>query len=174
MHCLTGLAHDSDSHVAYDPHINEDSIHMRSLRLASVQRLLKTPTVTGDSEGDLLVVGWGSTRGAIAEAVERVRADGHRVGAMHLQFLQPLAPGIDEILGRYDRVLAVENNWSDSVEDPVIDTGNRRFSNLAWLLRARFLVDVDCWGQVRGQPLQPGAIEAALRSRLAQGEEVRQ
>ena len=169
MHCLTGLAHDRDSHVAYDPKINEDAIRRRSLRLASVQRALKTPTVTGDPSGDLLVIGWGSTRGAIAEAVERVRADGHRVGALHLRFLQPLEPGIGEILQRYDRVLSVENNWCDRLDDPIIDADNRRFSNLAWLLRARYLVDIDCWGEVRGQPLQPGAIEGALRARLTEG-----
>ncbi len=166
MHTLTGLAHDRDSKVAYDPEVNEDAIRRRSLRLAAVARTLRPPTVTGDQDGDLLVVGWGSTRGAISEAVERVRADGHRVGALHLKFLQPLAPGIGDILGRFDRVLAVENNWSDRSDDPIVDEDNRRFSNLAWLLRARYLVDIDCWGQVRGQPLRPGAIAHAITARL--------
>ncbi|NND76127.1 MAG: 2-oxoacid:acceptor oxidoreductase subunit alpha [Ilumatobacter sp.] len=172
MHCLTGLAHDRDSTVAYDPDVNQEAIRMRSLRLAALQRTLRPPTVRGDQEGELLVVGWGSTRGAIAEAVERVRADGHRVGALHLRFLQPLAPGIGEHLARFDRVLAVENNWSDRLEDPMIDDENRRYGNLAWLLRARYLVDVDCWGEAKGQPLQPGVIEAAIRTRLTQRVEV--
>lgn len=166
MHCLTGLAHDSSSTVAYDPDVNQDAIRRRSLKLAAFQKTLQPVEVTGDPEGELLVVGWGSTRGAIAEAVERVRADGHTVGALHLRFLQPLAPGIGELMHRFDRVIAVENNWSDRLEDPIVDEENRRYSNLAWLLRARYLVDIDCWGEVRGQPLQPGAIERALRSRL--------
>ena len=165
-YCLTGLAHDRSSKVAYDPEINQEAIRHRSLKLAAFQRTLGPVRVGGDGEGDLLVIGWGSTRGAIEEAVDRVRADGYRVGRLHLRFLQPLAPGIGEAMAAFDRVVCVEANWSDRTDDPLIDPDNRRFGNLAWLLRARYLVDVDSWGQVRGQPLAPGAIEAALRSRL--------
>ena len=63
MHTLTGLAHDRDSHVAYDPEINEESLRARSLKLAALQKTLKPPPVFGDREGDLLVIGWGSTQG---------------------------------------------------------------------------------------------------------------
>ena len=61
--------------------------------------------------------------------------------------------------------MAVENNWSDSLDDATSSTpSNRRYSNLAWLLRAHHLIDVDCWGEVRGQPMKPGAIiKTALR-----------
>jgi 2-oxoglutarate ferredoxin oxidoreductase subunit alpha len=52
------------------------------------------------------------------------------------------------------------------LEDQLVDADNRRYTNLAWLLRARHLVDVDCWSQVQGQPIKPRAIEAALRQRL--------
>lgn len=172
MHCLTGLAHDRSSTIAYKPDINQDAIRRRSLRLAAVQKTLKPPKVIGDQKGELLVVGWGSTRGAIAEAVERVRADGHAVGALHLTFLQPLASGIKDTLHRFDRVITVENNWCDRLDDPLIDEENRRYSNLAWLLRARYLVDIDCWGEVKGQPLKPGAIEQAIRERLDSGRRV--
>ncbi len=175
MHCLTGLAHDHGSRVAYDPMVNEDAIRHRSRKLAAFQQTLAPVRVSGDDDGDLLVIGWGSTRGAIEEAVERLREDGHRVGQLHLRFLQPLAPGIGEAMARFDRVVCVENNWSDRLEDPLVDVDNRRFGNLAWLLRARYLVDVDSWGQVRGRPLTPGEIESALRARLARPvpEEVR-
>ena len=74
MHTLTGLAHDRDSKVAYDPEINEEGLRARSLKLAALQKTLKTPPVFGDPEGDLLVVGWGSTKGAIEEAVDRACA----------------------------------------------------------------------------------------------------
>ena len=69
MHTLTGLAHDRASHVAYDPEINQESIHFRSLKPAALQKTLRTPPVFGDPEGELLVIGWGSTKGAIEEAV---------------------------------------------------------------------------------------------------------
>ncbi len=166
MHTLTGLAHDRRSCVAYDLQINKEGIRHRSLKLAALQKTIKTPTVFGDDQGELLVVGWGSTRGAIEEAVQRVRADGHKVSALHLRFLQPLASGIKEILQRFDKVLAVENNWADSLDDELIDEENRRYSNLAWLLRARCLIDIDCWGEVGEQPIKPGTIERVILERL--------
>jgi 2-oxoglutarate ferredoxin oxidoreductase subunit alpha len=166
MHTLTGLAHDRRSCVAYDLQINKEGIRRRSLKLAALQKTIKTPSVFGDDKGELLVVGWGSTRGAIEEAVQRVRADGHGVSSLHIRFLQPMASGIKEILQRFDKVLAVENNWADSLDDELIDEENRRYSNLGWLLRARCLIDVDCWGEVGEQPIKPGTVERVIRERL--------
>jgi 2-oxoglutarate ferredoxin oxidoreductase subunit alpha len=167
MHCLTGLAHDRNSRVAYDPDVNQEGIRHRALKLAAFQKTLKAPAVFGDDEGELLIVGWGSTKGAIEEAVERLRADGHRVSSMHLRFLQPMASGIKEILQRFDKVMTIENNWCDRFDNEMIDEHNRRYAGLAWLLRARYLVDVDCWGEVRGQPIKPGAIIEAAREKLS-------
>jgi 2-oxoglutarate ferredoxin oxidoreductase subunit alpha len=127
---------------------------------------LKQPKVNGDEEGEMLVVGWGSTKGAIEEAVERLRVEGRKVSSLHLRFLQPMASGIKEILQRFEKVLAVEISWCDDLADEMIDESNRRYSNLAWLLRARYLVDVDCWCEVKGQPIKPGSIERAIRERL--------
>lgn len=166
MHTLTGLAHDRTSNVAYNLKVNKEGIKHRSLKLAALQKTIKTPPVFGDDDGELLVVGWGSTRGAIEEAVQRVRADGHRVSSLHLRILQPLASGIKEILQRFDKVLAVENNWADSLNDELIDEENQRYSNLAWILRARCLIDIDCWGEVGEQPIKPGTVERVIRQRL--------
>jgi 2-oxoglutarate ferredoxin oxidoreductase subunit alpha len=167
MFTLTGLAHDRDSHVAYDPEINEESIHFRSLKLAALQRTLKAPTVFGDEDGDLLVIGWGSTKGAIEEAVESLRAEGKRVSSMHLRFLQPLPAGIKDVMLRFRKVMTVEGNWCDRMQDELIDETNRRYSALAMLLRARYLVDVDCWSEVKGQPIKPGTIRRVLAAQLA-------
>jgi 2-oxoglutarate ferredoxin oxidoreductase subunit alpha len=173
MHTVTGLAHDRDSHVAYDPDINEEGLRARSLKLAALQKTLKPPTVLGDDSGELLIVGWGSTRGTIEEAVQRMRARGHGVSSLHLRFLQPLPPGIGEIMGRFDKVMTIENNWSDRPDEQIIDEHNRRYSALAMLLRARYLVDIDCWTQVRGAPIKPGTIcrviEDKLKERQDQG-----
>ncbi|MCP3986400.1 MAG: 2-oxoacid:acceptor oxidoreductase subunit alpha [bacterium] len=166
MHTLTGLAHDSRSRIAYDPAVNQEGIRRRSLKLAALQKTLKTPPLFGDEKGELLVIGWGSTKGAIEEAVQRVRADGYSVSALHLKFLQPMASGIKEVLQGFERVMTVETNWCDDLEDELIDEENRRYSNLAWMLRARCLVDIDCWGEVKGQPIKPGRIEKAIRQRL--------
>jgi 2-oxoglutarate ferredoxin oxidoreductase subunit alpha len=170
MHTLTGLAHDRASRVAYDGETNEQGMHARSLKLAALQRMLAPPKVFGAEEGDLLVVGWGSTKGAIEESVERLRAEGHKVSSLHLSFLQPMPSGIKEILRRFKQVITVEGNWSDRPDDPLIDETNRRYSALAMLLRARYLVDVDCWSEVRGRPINPGSICNELRKRLAREE----
>jgi 2-oxoglutarate ferredoxin oxidoreductase subunit alpha len=167
MHTVTGLAHDRLSAVAYDPESNEEGIRQRSLKLAAFQQTLKAPPLFGDSEGELLVIGWGSTKGAIEEAVERVRSKGRRIGSMHLRFLQPLPPGIGEAMRCFKRVMTVEGNWCDDPEEAIINADNRRFSALAMLLRARYLVDIECWCEVRGQPLKPGSIARAIHSRLA-------
>ena len=166
MHTLTGLAHDESSRVAYDPEINERGLHARSLKLAALQKTLTRPPVFGGDSGDLLIVGWGSTRGAIEESVGRLRAEGHKVSSMHLTFLQPMQPGIKEVMQRFRHVMTIEGNWSDNPDDPLIDESSRRYSALAMLLRARYLVDVDCWTEVRGRPIKPGTIYAEIRRRL--------
>ena len=171
MHTLTGLAHDRASRVAYDPEINEEGIHHRSLKLAALQKTLKTPPVFGDPEGDLLVIGWGSTQGSIEEAVARLRAEGRKVSSLHLRFLQPLPAGIKEILQRFKQVMTIESNWCDRPDDPIIDDTNRRYSAVAMLLRARYLIDVDCWSEVRGQPIKPGTIHRVVRAKLDQQQE---
>ncbi len=166
MHTVTGLAHDRQSHVAYDPDINQESLRARSLKLAALQRTLQAPEVFGGKSGDLLVVGWGSTKGAIEEAVASLRDEGRAVSSIHLRFLQPLAPGIKEIMQRFKQVMTIEANWSDSPDDAIIDASNRRYSSAAILLRARYLVDVDCWSEVRGQPIKPSTIRRVLLAKL--------
>jgi 2-oxoglutarate ferredoxin oxidoreductase subunit alpha len=169
MHALTGLAHDRASHVAYDPQINEEGIHFRSLKLAALQRTLKAPPIHGEAQGDLLVIGWGSTRGAIEEAVDGLRAEGAAVSSMHLKFLQPLPPGIGEAMKRFKKVITIEANWCDRPGDALIDETNRRYSALAMLLRARYLVDVDCWSEVKGQPIKPSSIATVISEKLKSG-----
>ena len=166
MHTLTGLAHDRDSHVAYDPLINEEGLRHRSLKLAALQKTLKPPKLFGDDSGDLLVIGWGSTKGAIEEAVERLRREGAKVSALHLQFLQPMASGLKEIMQRFGKVMTVESNWSDDPNDEIIDAENRRYSSLAIMLRSRTLIDIDCWSEVRGRPIKPGVVVDVLRAKL--------
>jgi 2-oxoglutarate ferredoxin oxidoreductase subunit alpha len=166
MHTVTGLAHNRKSCVAYDSAVNQEGVMHRSLKLAALQKTLKTPPLHGAEEGDLLIIGWGSTKGAIEEAVDRLRAQGHHVSSLHLKFIQPMASGIREILSRFKQVLTIENNWSDRYENELIDDDNRRYSELATLLRARFLVDIDCWSEVLGQPLKPGTVERVALDKM--------
>ena len=167
MHTLTGLAHDVNSHVAYDPEINQQGMRARSLKLAALQKTLRPPTVFGDPTGDLLVIGWGSTRGAIEEAVEEFREEGKRVSSLHLTFIQPMPPGIKEILSGFKKIITIENNWSDDPNDEIIDETNRRYSALAMLLRSRYLFDIDCWSECRGTPLKPNTVRSVIMEALS-------
>ncbi len=163
---LTGLAHDARSKVAYESEVNQTTMQHRSRKLATLQKSLKPPEVYGEDSGDLLVVGWGSTRGAIEEAVDHLRDDGAKVSSLNLRFLSPMEPGLPEIFARFKKVMTVEINYSDDADWKGVTPTNRRYAQLAWMLRAHTLVDVDCWSRVPGIPLPPGRIEKELRGRL--------
>ncbi len=166
MYVLTGLSHTNRSKVAYDSETNQSSMELRSRKLAALQSTLKPPKVHGGEEGDLLVVGWGSTLGAIEEAVELMREQGHKVSSAHLRFLSPLEPGLKEIFAKFKKVMTVEINYSDKPDAPLINDENRRRAQLANILRMQTLVDVDCWSVVYGHPLQPGELVEELSHRL--------
>ena len=169
MFTLTGLSHDDRSKVAYSSDIHQHSSAMRSRKIAVLQSLLTPPAVYGDEKGDLLVVGWGSTKGAIEEAVDRARKEGLKVSSLHLRFLSPLEPGLKDIFKKFKKVLAVEINYSDEMGDPYVTEENRRRGQMSILLRNATLVDVDCWGRVPGEPLRPMSILEAIRGRVPRG-----
>ena len=166
---LTGLAHNRNSKIAYDSVSNQEGMNMRSRKFAAMAATMKPPEINGDPTGDLLIVGWGSTLGAIDEAVDRARAEGQKVSSVHLRFLSPMEPGLKEIFAGFKKVMTVEINYSDEPgSSPLISEENRRFSQLALVLRAHTLIDIDCWSMVPGHPLQPGTIHKVIDSRLAE------
>ena len=167
---LTGLAHNRNSKIAYDSASNQEGMNMRSRKLAALGATLKPPEIHGDPTGDLLIVGWGSTLGAIEEAVDRARAQGHKVSSVHLRFLSPLEPGLKKIFSGFKKVMTIEINYSDDLDSPLITEENRRYSQLALVLRAHTLMDIDCWSMVPGHPLQPGTICKVIEANLTETE----
>ena len=143
-------------------------MNMRSRKLAALFATLKPPEINGDPTGDLLVVGWGSTLGAIDEAVDLARAEGKKVSSLHLRFLSPMEPGLKEIFAGFKKVMTIEINYSDDLSSPLINEENRRYSQLALVLRGHTLIDVDCWSKVPGHPLQPGTIGRVIDANLAE------
>ena len=93
-----------------------------------------------------MVVGWGSTYGAIHGAVRRARADGRRVSHLHLRYLNPLPDDLGEILSRYDRVLVPEVNMGQ----------------LSFVLRGRYLCDVIPLNKIKGQPFMTSELLEAI------------
>jgi 2-oxoglutarate ferredoxin oxidoreductase subunit alpha len=98
--------------------------------------------IRGDQAADLLVVGWGSTYGAIAAAVDEARARGRQVSQVHLHYLNPLPPDLGEILRRFKQVLVPEMNMGQ----------------LLTILRATYLVDAVGLNKIQGQPFKVSEI----------------
>ena len=163
---LTGLAHNRHSKIAYDTRSNQEGADMRSRKLAALAATLKPPEVHGDPTGDLLIVGWGSTLGAIEEAVDIARAQGKSVSSLHLRFLSPLEPGLEKIFKGFRKVMTIELNYSDEPNAPMITKETRRYAQLALVLRAQTLMDIECWSVVPGHPLSPRRIGMVIDEAL--------
>jgi 2-oxoglutarate ferredoxin oxidoreductase subunit alpha len=166
QHTITGLAHTGDSHVSYNPDENQHASEMRSRKFAAFQKTLNPPPINGEKKGDLLVVGWGSTLGAIEEAIGLAQKEGIKVSSVHLRFMMPFEPGLKEIFSNFKNVMTVEINYSDNKDNPLFNESNRRYSQLAWVLRARTLVDIDCYSNVEGQPLSPNKVLGEIKKKL--------
>ena len=166
QYVLTGLAHDKNSKIAYVANINQFSTEKRSRKLEHFRKTMTQPKTFGPDSGDLLVVGWGSTRGAIEEAISDLQAAGKKVSSLHLRFLSPMEPGIKEIFSKFKEVMTVELNYSD--EKPYGPDDERRPPQLALLLRAHTRMEIDHWSRVPGTPLAPAVIREALENKLAQ------
>jgi 2-oxoglutarate ferredoxin oxidoreductase subunit alpha len=163
MGVTTSLNHDRNGKACYDTESNQRGHTMRSRKLAALQQSLHPPSVHGAPEGDLLLVGWGSTRGAIEEAVDMARDEGYAVSSTHIQFLSPLPPGLHDIFAGFERIITAELNYSDDWDDPLITKENRRYGQLAWMLRAATLLDIDCYAKVPGRPYMPVEIFGEIK-----------
>ena len=124
----TGLEHDEMGHPTGSPRLHMQMSAKRRKKLQTLAATLPTPAIYGPSEGNVLLVGWGSTQGPIKEAVDRARAAGDSVSAIHIRHISPLPNGLDNIFSGFNHVLVVEMN----------DEGMYGFGQLAGLLRARY------------------------------------
>ena len=123
-----GLEHDEFGHPTSSPKLHMQMSARRRKKLQALASTLPTPKVYGPPEGNLLLVGWGSTRGPIQEAVDRARAAGDSVSSVHLKHLNPLPPGLENIFAGFNLIRVVEMN----------DEGLYGYGQLAGLLRARY------------------------------------
>ncbi len=110
-HRIGGLEKDADSgNISYDPKNHERMTELRHQKVLNVRDTIPTPAVYGETSGKLLIVGWGSTHGAIRSAVEKLLAEGASVAHMHVRHIWPLAHGMNEIFERFDTILVPELN----------------------------------------------------------------
>jgi 2-oxoglutarate/2-oxoacid ferredoxin oxidoreductase subunit alpha len=124
----TGLEHDEMGHPTGSPKLHIEMTARRRRKLQKLAEELPAPQVYGPPEGNILLVGWGSTQGPIREAVDRARAAGDSVSSLNIRHISPLPPGLENIFAGFNHVIVVEMN----------DEGLYGYGQLAGLLRARF------------------------------------
>lgn len=130
-----GLEHDEMGHPTASPRLHMEMTAKRRRKLQKLAAELPVPQVYGPPEGNLLLVGWGSTQGPIREAVDRARAAGDSVSALNIRHINPLPPGLENIFAGFNHITVVEMN----------DEGLYGYGQLGGLLRARY-----CDPKIRG------------------------
>ncbi len=153
QHRLGGLERDEHTGaISYDPANHRRMTDLRAEKVRRVARGLPPASLAeGEAPGELLLVGWGSTYGALRQATRQARARGRRVAHLHLRWLNPLPEGLGELLGRFERVLVAELNGGQ----------------LWRLIRSEFLVPAERLAKVAGQPLRVGEVLDAIEARTA-------
>jgi 2-oxoglutarate ferredoxin oxidoreductase subunit alpha len=142
-HRIGGLEKtDGAGNVSYDPANHEHMVRLRAEKIERVARHIPLLEVAGEQTGGTLVLGWGSTYGAITSAVGRARTMGFKISQAHLRHLSPLPRNLGEVLERYDRILVPEIN----------------LGQLALLLQGRFLRKVTPLNKVQGAPFSAAEI----------------
>jgi 2-oxoglutarate ferredoxin oxidoreductase subunit alpha len=132
--------------VSYDPLNHERMVELRAAKVQAVVADVPDVSPAGDPDGELLIVGWGSTHGAISAALATQRERGRRIGHVQLRHLNPLPKNLGDVLKRYRRVLVPELNMGQ----------------LLWLLRARYLVDAVGYPKMQGKPFKQAEIAAKI------------
>jgi 2-oxoglutarate ferredoxin oxidoreductase subunit alpha len=150
QHRIGGLEKaDVTGNISYDGANHATMTKLRADKVAGISREIPALEVDAEPGADLLVLGWGSSEGAIRAGVRRARLEGHKVASAHLRHLNPLPDNTGGVLRSFDRVLAPEMNSGQ----------------LAQLLRAKFLVDVESFCKVQGQPLFAAEIADEIAQR---------
>ncbi len=138
--------------ISYDPENHEFMVRLRAKKVAGIADDIPELDVFGDPEGgDLLLLGWGSTYGAIRAAVERQRALGVSVSHAHLNYVNPLPRNTGDVVRRFKHVAVPELNLGQLVK----------------IIRSEFLVDAQGWNKVQGLPFTPGELEERIRTILS-------
>src|SRR5262245_61162266 len=146
-HRIGGLEkQDGSGNINYEPLNHEKMVQLRAAKVAAVVQDVPDVVPAGDPEGELLLVGWGSTYGSITAALRAQRAKGRKIGHVHLRHLNPLPKNLGDVLKRYKKVVVPEMNMGQ----------------LVWLLRAKYLVDAIGYNKIQGKPFKQAEIEAKV------------
>jgi 2-oxoglutarate ferredoxin oxidoreductase subunit alpha len=157
-HRIGGLEKsDITGNVNYDAENHDRMTRYRAEKVERIANYIPDLEVTGEPEGDLLVLGWGSSYGAILTAVQRAQAQGMAVSSAHLRYLNPFPKNVGDVLSRFEKVLVPELN----------------LGQLRMLVRARYLVDAQGLNKVTGRPFLIREIEEKINSMVGSKVSVR-
>ena len=152
-HRIGGLEkQDVTGNINYEPLNHERMVRLRAAKVAAVVQDVPDAVPAGDPDGDLLLVGWGSTYGPITAALRAQRAKGRRIGHVHLRHLNPLPKNLGEVLKHYRKVVVPEMNMGQ----------------LLWVLRAKYLVDAEGLNKIQGKPFKQSEVEGKIEQVLGE------
>jgi len=150
-HRIGGLEkQDVTGNVNYEPLNHENMVRIRAAKVQAIVQDVPNMLPQGDPEGDLLLVSWGSTFGAITQAVKEQRGKGRKIGHLHLRYLNPLPANLGDILKRYKKVLVPELNMGQ----------------LLWVLRAKYLVNAVGLNKIQGRPFKQSELDQKIEEML--------
>ncbi len=141
---------DVTGNINYEPLNHEHMVRLRAEKVELIANDIPEAVVEGDQSGDLLIVAWGSTRGPITAAVNEQRANGKRIGHVHLRYLNPFPRNLGDILKRFKQILVPEMNMGQ----------------LLMVLRAKYLVDAQGYNKIQGKPFKETEIEQKIEEML--------
>ena len=150
-HRIGGIEKDFlTGNISYEPMNHERQVKIRAEKVARVAQELGELDLRGETSGDVLIVGWGGTFGALRQATDELRGQGKKVSHAHLRWLSPLEPGLERIIGNFKHVVVAELNMGQ----------------LRQVIRARFLIDAQGLNKIQGQPFKVREIVAAIENLL--------
>jgi len=150
-HRIGGLEkQDVTGNVNYEPLNHEKMVRIRAAKIEAITQDVPNVMPTGDPEGDLLIVSWGSTFGSIMQSVKAQRAQGRKIGHLHLRYLNPLPANLGDILKRYKKILVPELNMGQ----------------LLWVLRAKYLVNAVGLNKIQGRPFKQNELDQKIEEML--------
>jgi 2-oxoglutarate ferredoxin oxidoreductase subunit alpha len=150
-HRIGGLEKkDGTGNINYEPLNHENMVRIRAAKIAAIAQDIPNVLPSGDTEGDLLILAWGSTHGAITAAVKSQREKGRKIGHLHLRHLNPLPSNLGDVIRRYKKVLVPELNMGQ----------------LLWVLRAKYLVDAVGLNKIQGRPFKQAELEQKIEEML--------
>jgi len=152
-HRLGGIEKNYDTgNISYEPENHQKMTDLRQAKIAGIASdIPKQEVVLGEESGKLAVVGWGSTFGAIHQAVKRARLENLKVSHIQVRYLSPLPPNLGDLLAGFETVLVPEMNTGQFIK----------------LLRSEYLIDAEGLNKVSGQPFKIGEIMAAIHKEFA-------